>query len=168
MFINCKTCDKEFSAFPYQNRKYCSHHCQPHPKGYKRPDIIGNSFAKGYRHTEEARRKISDAERGEKHHRWINDRSKLKRDSTHGERRNHAYKFWRTQVWLRDSFKCKIANQDCSGKIEAHHILSWRDYPELRYQINNGITLCHFHHPRKRVDEEKLSPYFQSLVAKMN
>jgi len=60
----------------------------------------------------------------------------------------------------RDGWKCKIANADCDGKIEAHHILSWRDYPELRYQPNNGITLCHAHHPRKRVDEAKLLPYF--------
>lgn len=36
---------------------------------------------------------------------------------------------------------------------------------KLRYDINNGITLCHAHHPRKRADEAKLSPYFKELVA---
>ena len=50
------------------------------------------------------------------------------------------------------------------GKLEAHHILSWSKFPELRYEVNNGITLCHFHHPRKRNDEMTLSPFFQSLV----
>ena len=30
--------------------------------------------------------------------------------------------------------------------IRAHHILPWR-IVELRYNINNGITLCQFHHP---------------------
>ncbi len=43
----------------------------------------------------------------------------------------------------------------------------WREYPELRYNINNGITLCHAHHPRKREEEAKLSPFFQQLVAEM-
>ena len=34
----------------------------------------------------------------------------------------------------------------------------------LRYSINNGITLCHFHHPRKWEDEIKLVQTFQGLV----
>lgn len=94
---------------------------------------------------------------------WIADRSLLK---TKGDRRSYAYSNWRKEIWIRDSFRCKINNSDCKGKIEVHHILAWRDYPELRYQINNGITLCHAHHPRKRSEEAKLSPYFQKLVAK--
>lgn len=75
-----------------------------------------------------------------------------------------AYKEWRINVYRRDIFKCKMNNQDCKGRIEAHHILGWTKYPELRYEINNGITLCHFHHPRKREDEINLSPYFKELV----
>ena len=84
------------------------------------------------------------------------------------DRRSSAYGEWRHQVWLRDNFKCKIANPDCLGGIEAHHILNWVDYPELRYQLNNGITLCHAHHPRRRAEEKRLSPYFQSLVPVSN
>lgn len=38
---------------------------------------------------------------------------------------------------------------------------------ETRYEINNGITLCHFHHPRKREKEKELSPFFQELILKM-
>jgi hypothetical protein len=99
---------------------------------------------------------------------WTEDRTSLQRyGDDNKDRRSSAYNCWRRQVWLRDNFKCKIANPDCKGRIETHHILSWRDFPELRYQINNGITLCHFHHPRKRKDEEELSPFFQSLVAEM-
>lgn len=100
---------------------------------------------------------------GSKHYRWIKDRSQVKQYWK--ERNNPEYKQWRQKVWLRDNFKCKIANPDCKGRIEAHHILGWRDYPELRYQVNNGITLCHAHHPRKRAEEKRLSPYFQSLVS---
>lgn len=106
--------------------------------------------------------------RGENHPRWVKDRTKLKRfNDDIKDRRSSAYVTWRKEVWLRDSFKCKIANPDCKGRIEAHHILSWRDYPELRYELKNGITLCQFHHPKKRDEEEKLSPYFQELVNKV-
>lgn len=92
---------------------------------------------------------------------WITDRSKLKKKE---QRNDSAYRKWRYQVWVRDKWKCGIANIDCNGKIEAHHILTWRDYPELRYQINNGITLCHAHHPRVRAEEKRLIPIFKELV----
>lgn len=113
----------------------------------------------------ETRKKLSDSHKREKSYRWISDRTKLSRLNKQGERRTSAYFNWRKEVWLRDRYKCKIANPDCKGKIEAHHILSWRDYPELRYQVNNGITLCHAHHPRKRAEEKRLSPYFAELVS---
>lgn len=98
---------------------------------------------------------------GKNHWKWIEDRSKLKKKEL---RNDSAYKVWRQQVWLRDNFKCKIANPDCKGRIEAHHILAWKDSIELRYEINNGITLCHFHHPKKRKEEEILSPFFKTLI----
>lgn len=105
---------------------------------------------------------------GEKHYNWIKDRSKLKKlDNPEKDRRSSAYIYWRKTVWLRDNYKCRIASTDCKGRIEVHHILSYTKYPELRYQLNNGITLCHAHHPRKRDEEAKLSPYFQKLVAEM-
>lgn len=62
---------------------------------------------------------------------------------------------------------CRIADNKCNGRLEAHHILNWKQYPELRYELNNGITLCQSHHPRGRENENKLSPYLQHLVAEM-
>lgn len=99
---------------------------------------------------------------GEKSYRYIKDRTLLKKQN---RRNDPAYFEWRKQIWLRDNFKCKIRNQDCDGKIEVHHILGWVSYPELRYEINNGITLCHAHHPRKRAEEKRLIPMFRELVA---
>ena len=77
------------------------------------------------------------------------------------------YRF-KKEVKRRDNDKCRINNKDCEGKVVVHHILNWKDYPKLRYDVNNGITLCQAHHPRKRKDEAKLSPYFQELVAEKN
>jgi 5-methylcytosine-specific restriction endonuclease McrA len=82
------------------------------------------------------------------------------------EKRNDSeYKKWRKNVWLLDDFKCKIDNPDCAGRIEVHHIFGWTEYPELRYKTNNGITLCHAHHPKTRAEEKRLVPYFQELVS---
>ncbi len=39
---------------------------------------------------------------------------------------------------------------------------------ELRYEVNNGIALCQFHHPRKRADEQRLILTFQGLVGSVN
>jgi len=76
-----------------------------------------------------------------------------------------CFSWWRKQIFQRDSFKCKIDNSDCKGQLEAHHILSWREFPELRFDINNGITLCHAHHPRKRAEEKRSIPTFKELVS---
>lgn len=112
--------------------------------------------------TEEHKRKISIALKGENSPHWIKDRSLLKtgREKAYDTK----YKYWMLEVKNRDGWKCKIENDDCLGDLEAHHILGWRSHPELRYEINNGITLCHFHHPRKRLEEQRLIPYFQSMV----
>lgn len=99
---------------------------------------------------------------GPRHYKWIIDRTKLKKGDEY--RNSPAHREWSRSVKLRDGWKCKISNSDCAGHVVAHHILPWRDYIELRYEVNNGITLCHVHHPRKRNDEVRLSPYFKELV----
>lgn len=91
----------------------------------------------------------------------LKDRSLLKKSD---HQNSGAYYEWRKEVRDRDGHKCKIGNRDCVERLETHHILSWRDHPELRYDVNNGITLCKFHHPLKYAEEKRLSPYFQELI----
>lgn len=76
-------------------------------------------------------------------------------------------KYWAKQVKARDRHTCRIANNDCKGQLEAHHILNWKEHPTLRFDINNGITLCHAHHP-KGAEEKRLIPTFQELVSVSN
>ena len=51
------------------------------------------------------------------------------------------YRNWRRDIFVRDEFTC----QECGIKhiyITAHHIKSFAYYPKLRFDVNNGITLC--------------------------
>ena len=108
------------------------------------------------------RKSVIGKYRGENNHRWIKDRTKLKKsDKKH---LCNQYKEWMLSVKNRDNWECKINDNNCNGKLEAHHILRWSEFPELRYNINNGISLCHFHHPRKIKDEKKLSQFFTKLI----
>ncbi len=56
-------------------------------------------------------------------------------------RHRKEYKKWRTAVYERDSYTCQCCGKQ-GGRLNAHHINQFSDYPELRYDINNGITLC--------------------------
>ncbi len=131
------------------------------PRGKDHPYFGRPAWNKGKKMTAEQKKKIGQANGGRNHWAWIEDRTKLK---VTDRRNDSAYKDWRRAVYLRDGFKCKIRNRQCSGKITAHHILGWASYPELRYEIKNGITLCQHHHPSKRLDEKMLAPKFQKLV----
>lgn len=102
--------------------------------------------------------------KGELHWNWIEDRNKLKTKEGSEERRSTRYKEWRKKVVERDAWKCKINNKDCKGRLEIHHILGFTEHKELKYEVNNGITLCHFHHPRKINDEMRMIPVFQDIV----
>lgn len=110
-------------------------------------------------------KRINNLPRGRAHHKWLEDRSKLKMRFSRFSYENTK---WRELVLQRDDFKCRIYNKECDGHLEVHHILEWSSYPELRYQLNNGITLCHAHHPRKRAEVKRLAPEFQRLVSVSN
>jgi len=127
---------------------------------------LKTEFQKGVKHTQEWKDLMSKLRSGDKHYKWKVDRTQLKKfNDTSKDRRSYAYNNWRREVWTQDDWKCRINNSDCKGRLEAHHILSYTYYPELRYDINNGITLCQAHHPRKRAEEKRLSPYFKELVS---
>jgi len=158
------------------------------PSGYSKNGINRGQFKKGMKQTQEAIAKrtatfkniprtkewcdrISESHKGEKNpaygllgvnsRKWIADRTLLKKTD---HRANTANWEWKRLCKERDESKCRIADENCNGGLEIHHILSYKDHPELRYQVNNGITLCRFHHPLKKELVDKLSPYFQELV----
>lgn len=120
----------------------------------------------GKTHTAEARKKIGEANKvrfaRDGHPRWIKDRTKVK--TYHNKKADTLYKQWMLSVKRRDSWKCQTPDNSCSEKLEAHHIFNWCEYPDLRYSLKNGITLCRQHHPRGRVKEEEMKELFLNII----
>jgi hypothetical protein len=86
----------------------------------------------------EARRKISLAHSGKKCHFWkggITPVNLMLRTST-------KYKEWRKKVYERDNYTCQHCGSAGKGNLEAHHIKRFSEYPELRFSVENGLTLC--------------------------
>lgn len=48
---------------------------------------------------------------------------------------------WRKLIFERDDYTCQICGIK-SGYLQADHIKPWGQYPELRYELSNGRTLC--------------------------
>jgi 5-methylcytosine-specific restriction endonuclease McrA len=88
---------------------------------------------------------------GENHWRWIKDRSIAQ--EKHRIRNSQEYREWRKSVFTKDDYTCHDCNQH-GGYLEAHHIKSWEKYPDLRYEVSNGITLCRMCHLKTLGKEE--------------
>lgn len=136
ILINCKYCGKEFYKWPSQkNKKYCSKKCH----GLDKKGIYPKNL-KGKRGSKPRTYHLS------------------KRDK-YG---NAFDREWRVKVFERDDYIC----QECKikgGKLQAHHIKSYREYPELRHDISNGQTLCIECH--KKTDSYGWSKYWSKEIA---
>lgn len=104
---------------------------------------------------------------GPRHWNWKEDRTALIKPMAALQRRAPIARRWIRRVKARDQWACRMASKTCKGPLEAHHIQRWRDHPDLRLEISNGITLCRFHHPKTRGDEDRLSPFFMWIVAEV-
>jgi predicted restriction endonuclease len=76
------------------------------------------------------------------------------------------YKQWRKQIYHRDNHTCQWPGCNQNKKLQAHHIYRWADFPGLRYHINNGITLCRYHHKLITNNEDDYRLFFSNLIIK--
>ncbi len=184
VILKCKMCDKDFEVRPYQERQgriYCSQQC--YGKGITGKNSSRyNQIIKNCKYcNEEFQTWPSKAKYntgiycsrkcksefcskfmvGENATVWKGGIENHKRED---KRNDPAYQKWVILVKRRDK-ECRLKNKNCFGYKIVHHILSWREYSELRYKINNGITLCQAHHPLRRAEEKRLISKFQGLVS---
>jgi 5-methylcytosine-specific restriction endonuclease McrA len=97
----------------------------------------------GKPHTIETRKKISERTRectpkGSECHGFVDGNGAQRQ----GERITMELKRWRFEVYVRDDFSCKHCGDNRGGNLNAHHIKPWAANPELRFNLDNGITLC--------------------------
>ena len=122
-------------------------------KGFKRSELTKRKISesnkgkhyywKGKKFSKEHKEKISESLKGEKSYMWkggIIPLNKLLR-------MNSKWRIWRELVFLRDNFTCQNQNCEfCNNKIgvllHPHHIKLLSFFPELAFDINNGITYC--------------------------
>ena len=128
----------------------------PHGRGEKSPRWLGGPRTKecgvcgktfGMRKTEpittfKNRKFCSQAcgwkgqkyRRGPEHPCWRID---ARRKNRGGEHRT-----WRQAVLIRDKTTCQRCGVS-NVEMHVHHIKSYKDFPDLRFDVANGITLCH-------------------------
>lgn len=48
---------------------------------------------------------------------------------------------FRNEVFKRDNYTCQLCGKH-GGNLNADHIKSFSEYPDLRFDLSNGRTLC--------------------------
>ena len=91
----------------------------------------------GKKLSEEQRKKISEANKGSNHWNWQGGKTSVNARIRHSP----EMKEWRTQVFIRDKYTCCRCKK-IGGRLNADHIKPFYRFPELRFEISNGRTLC--------------------------
>ncbi len=94
---------------------------------------------KGFRHSIESRKKMSEVKLLRNKQRRIIELDPI--ETRKGLRRTIEYKLWREAVFKRDNYTCIFCGQ-VGKRLCADHIKPFAYYPELRFAIDNGRTLC--------------------------
>ena len=77
---------------------------------------------------------------------------------------NSVYKEWRSRVKKRDKYKCQMPNCSSTKRLQVHHIKKWSSASSLRYDVDNGITLCGWCHKDITKHEEMYESLFIDIV----
>jgi len=147
----CKSNNGSFKkgSIPWNKGKigiYSEEHLKQMSKSHK-----GHiSWMKGKKHTEATRRKISESRKGKltgcNHPKWKGGVSRASKTGYYSVQ----YKEWRRKVFERDNYTCQICGaHNGNGKfvyLTAHHKKSFSKYPKLRFDVNNGLTVCELCH----------------------
>jgi len=156
--LKCDWCNKEIYKLKCQIELYQYHFCSRHCKA----KWIGNKLSNDYLYKERQRQLIK--KKGNKppihigmdHWNWKGGISKPNR----GE--DYKYLQWRKDVFVKYNYICQICGIR-GGKLSSHHIISWVDNVDLRYDLDNGLCLCYDCHMKLHGLKKKITYLPQQL-----
>jgi len=61
--------------------------------------------------------------------------------ATFDRKDDYLYVRWAQAVKKRDHYTCQVCGSQ-GKELNSHHLNAWASYPEERYDVDNGITLC--------------------------
>lgn len=99
---------------------------------------------------------------GSNHPSWKGGITPINKTIRHSKR----YALWRTAVFERDNYTCVLCNSNKSGSLNADHIKPFAYFPELRFAIDNGRTLCVDCHRKTDTFGNKSRSVVQYVIAK--
>lgn len=104
-------------------------------------NAVGHGRPVGYSHTVEFRKMMSEKLKGKNGPNYIDGKGRERARKRNQIRQTVEYKLWREAVFKRDSYTCQIY---AAQGVELHgdHIKGWAEYPDLRFDVDNGRALC--------------------------
>jgi hypothetical protein len=78
--------------------------------------------------------------------------------------RDPQYAAWRRGVRARDGHRCVFPGCKNTKNLKCHHIKRWQDFPPLRFSLQNGCTLCQYHHKLVTGREEEYEALLRGVV----
>ncbi len=134
---------------------------------YGKPSVMGML---GKKHSENTKKQIQEKQmelvRAGTHHRWKGgitpENNKI--------RTSIEMRLWRNAVFARDNYTCQKTGKRGSNLV-AHHILNFAEHKDLRFAIDNGVTLSkdahtQFHkiYSKKNNTREQLQEFIKTRV----
>ena len=90
--------------------------------------------------------------------RFINaDKNKKKR------LQKRCHELWREIVFARANYKCEYPGCTNTHQLNPHHYRTKGAFPHLKYDIDNGIALCSWHHTLGGYSAHK-DPNFKDIL----
>ena len=79
---------------------------------------------------------------GENSPNWNHELTKEDRENSKNRGHMPENNLWRKAVYDRDDHTCQCCGYSKGGTLEAHHIDSWKEHKDDRFNVDNGVTLC--------------------------
>ncbi len=156
VILTCQECGKQFERQQWNsNAKYCSYNCKSKSQASDIISVICSYCSKPFLRKSH---KLKDNNfcsctcaslfnKGSNHYEW--------KENLHDKNEKSTLKQWSVIIKQRDSYTCQKCGNQEKEFLQSHHIKSRSKFPELRFEISNGITLCSNCHAIEHKDDHR-------------